>query len=491
MSWEWEWVVEIGRRIPDEQDPRQIGTGAVIGPNRILTARHVVFDKSGNLKPDLRVRRAGGGRWKDATWVEWTREHPPGGGPLDVALLDAEIDGTAHLPRGAILAVRDVVAHSRWEAKGYPRIADEIGNTELKSVTGTTTSCTVGSRCLELNADSLPEVAGGLSGAPVVVDGRVVGVMHAVPKKWEGKLEATPVAAFLDDPGFRDALGLRAEDERLAGVVKEVADMLEKHPAVAAALVKMLKLTTRPERPEDVGGIVARELVRACRATDAAEALNDADSALAESNADPKDRDAVRSLLWRILPFAVDWQQLVVSGARAIRAGSKAIDLPLRSETVAEIVLAGIDERSCKFVPNPSGALPVGAALVRVPVAAQALIDADCAHLARAVVKQLGAETCLDADFPKYSDLRIAVDFKLYRDAERVPTDRRLARYFLFKDADLPAEDGGPDLWALVKTALGQELKNLRLVRLTGGSLQLENELPVAYPIQDIFKRSP
>ncbi len=290
---------------------------------------------------------------------------------------------------------------------------------------------------------------------------------------------------------FRDALGLRPEDERLARSVMRVLDgvacLLEKRPLVLAALTRRLPGITA----QDAGArTVAGELVRSRRATDVAKILNHVDAELAKNDADIEDRRVVRSLLWQILPFAIDWRQLVVMGLSTLVGAQRFLELPLRSETVAEIVLAGIDDRFCRFATPTAGAMPVGAALVRMPAAAQSpLFDLDGSRLAQLVVQQLAAEVHIESSYARYADMRDAVEGMLRYHAQEAPEDEILPYYLLFVDADLGSKEGERDLWALARTALGRELPSLRLVRLTGGSLMEETLL--AKHVEAICTRMP
>ena len=134
--------------------------------------------------------------------------------------------------------------------------------------------------------------------------------------------------------------------------------------------------------------------------------------------------------------------------------------------------------------------MPVGAALVRMPAAAQsALFDIDGSRLAKLVVQQLAAEVHIEASYTRYPDMRDAVESTLCYHAHEAPEDEILPYYLLFVDADLGGKEGEHDLWVLARTALGRELPSLRLVRLTGGSLAEETLL--ARHVEAICSRTP
>lgn len=481
MSWIWQWVVLIASR--KEKGYKPLGTGALVAPGRIVTARHVVLDGEGKPQPDLAVRREGTSEFLAATIV-W-----PGSAELDVAVLEVAIHAAG--PRHCLVALsgRDIDVNEPWEAKGYPVVDEDRPNSTLKAVRGATCSCQKGSRDFPLDVGARPDDLRGASGAPVVVGGHVVGIMRAVPENWSGtRLSATPVAACFVCREFRDALGLTPEDEQIDSRVSRVLDgaasLLEKRPHVVAALLRGLQITARP----GVGAqAVASEFVHSRLAIDVAKVLNHVDAELAKSAADVEDRLVVRSLLWQILPFAIDWRQLVAQCLSTLSGGRNCVELPLLSATVAEVVVAGIDDRCCKFAPPAVGAMPVGAALVRLPAAAQtALFDRDGSRLAQLIVQQLSAEAHVEA-YARYDDMRDAVEGTLRYHAREAPDDEILPYYLLFVDADLGGKESEHDLWALARSVIGEELPSLKLVRLTGGLLK--EETVIAKHLEAICRR--
>lgn len=461
-----------------------LGTGMLVAPRRILTVYHVVFDEHGQKKPNLQVRLHGETRAESAV-VSWA-----GSLELDVAVLEADIARQPPVHPLLGLSPDDIATDAAWEAHGYPAVRDTQPSTRLEQVRGKAGSFVRGNERLNLDVDAAPEKFHGLSGGAVIIRDRIVGVIRAVPSNWGGKrLEATPVCIFLANPEFRQALGIAKEDEildeRIQRMIDEVAAILVDWPDLVTALVKRLKLQSAPGHS---ALDVARTLVRQRKAADIAGVFNQVDADLAKNKQVQDNRAVACKILWRILPFATDWQKLVTAALRdfpdKFTAASNFLELPLRTETIAELVLAGIDDRSCQYTLPGPGKMPVGAAVVRIPAAARAaFIDVDGSRLAECIVHDLATRFMVD-HYKHYSEMREAVEGLLQYHAKFAPEDELLPYYLLFVN-----EDGNDDnLYALARNKLKSELPSLRLVRLTGTDVYHETIL--AKHIDAILRRS-
>lgn len=302
---------------------------------------------------------------------------------------------------------------------------------------------------------------------------------------------ATRVRAAVERRRLAEAARSREDErlaKRLAQVIDSVATSLEKRPRVVGALASKLQVKASPG---PLARAVASDLIRSRKAQEMALVLNHVDADLANAGADVEDRHVLHGVLCQVLPIAIDWRQLIGSARSTLEEGPNCIDLPLRTETLAEIILAGIDERLCRFAPVDTG-MPIGAALVRRPAATwSAFFDVDGTRFAEAVVEQLAAE--LRINDSSYARRRDVIEAKLDYYAHEAPQGELLPYYLLFDEDDLGAAppDGRPrerDVWALAREVLGRELPSLRLVRLGGGSRKDETKL--AMHIREIFSRS-
>ncbi len=499
MNWSTEWVLLIASRGDAEYTP--LGTGTVVGPNRVLTARHVVF-KNGQPVTDLVVRakpvtdllvRAERGDWSRPATIAWS-----GSDTLDVAVLEVELEGMAPSHPLALLSDGDIKSGSEWEAHGYPAVRESESDSEpsnrRESVRGRTCSYQKGHDRVNLDVSARPEKFNGLSGGAVVVEGRIVGVVRAVPADWgNGRLEATPVASFLHEPGFRRALGLDGQEDQLQkdlqALEATIAERLQKSPLFARALANKLP-------PSDLSSVASR--VVGASGKDIAMALAEV---YAAKDRAAEDREIVRSLLWQILPLALDWRSLLLQVRQSLADGANAVELPLRTETIAEIVLAGVDGRHCQFAIG--GIKPQGVARVAMPASAYApFFDSDGERLVEGVVLNLCQEgdaadprqsywKRLKQGYPDPAELRTVVETKLKKLARKDSHDY-LPHYLLFIDKELRAgsdKDVG-EPWAGAKAAFSKALPSLRLVRLKGdGATLLAEEFEISDSIRDVLER--
>lgn len=463
MPWSWEWVVEILEKRGSEEIP--LGSGALVAPNRILTAHHVIQAlKTG----ELHVRLEGRTETVPVHEVKWT-----GSNDLDVALLEAPL---GHDKLGSALAIfsdREIAAQTSWEAKGFPEVSAKNPRRDALKYGDVMRSWVAAEEFLILRETAAPDSWSGLSGAAIVVHGQIVGVMRSFERHHDNqRLRATPVARFLHDPAFRNALGITAQDEvldkRIQSAVDNLAKWLISQDELLGRLARKLDVAYAPGQGAPV---LASTLLRERQAALVVQQLNYLDADLVQENAPSSLRAALRTLLWQVLPLASDWRQLVRMGLASFSRSRNAVDLPLRSETIAEIILAGIDDRYCNFAPVTSQELPIGATVVRIPTLAKsALLDRDGSRLAQLIVKELATVVNMKTHEVPYEDLRTDVDALLEYHTLEAPPHERLPYYLLFVADELRGTNPEQDLWTISREAVGSALPCLRLVRLTGSA---------------------
>jgi hypothetical protein len=480
MPWAPQWVVLVAS--PATSAAKWLGTGTLVASRRILTARHVVLGEDGQPKPGLAVRLEGSTEFTPAT-LQWA-----GPNDLDVALLETALEHEALPHPLLLLSAREIRSGEEWESQGYPAVRDGKPSERLEKVRGKACSYRKGEAQLHIDVGASPDKFNGLSGAAVVIGDHVAGVVRAVPSHWDGKrLEATPVGSFLDDEGFRKALGLGVEDDKLAKDIRELeAQVLNQveglATSVAAALAGELGLTCAPG---ETARSITNALIHDKTGKQVVMALNTLDEGLKDDPSRSGDRRVIKALLWQILPFATDWRPWVLSGRAAVAQGPpKFVDLPLGTLTMAEAVIAGIDCRSCRFqADSPMG--PFGGALIRKPaVHDAAFLDPDGRRFAEATAGLLAVEffglAPDDRRLRNYARVRRDVNEKLHYFCEAAG-DERVPRWLLLDDDPL----GGAGT-VVVVAALGKELPHLRVLRMGEG---IDGETNLALHIGRMWRK--
>lgn len=184
-----------------------------------------------------------------------------------------------------------------------------------------------------------------------------------------------------------------------------------------------------------------------------------------DPEATPSDRRAVRDLFNWSVTCAVDWRAVVSEMRAAVRRGENAFDLPLCTETMAEILLAGLDRRPPGFVVRENGS-PV--AVTQLEVSAITLSpqiltpERFTAAAAKHLTASLEEFASLDVLWGRMSDEDVV---KYVNDALEVEV------------GDLPLADARPyfvafrggddEFWRVARQAQRDSgLSNLRLVRM-------------------------
>lgn len=185
-----------------------VGTGYLISADLLLTASHVVPADPGVAQ--VRVRIEADGVWHDALATAAWRD-----ADLDAVLirLCAALPGVDPVE----WAEEALVANAPWQSLGFPKagVVEKDGQSSWKTVgLGGTLYAGGGGgqgrKQLDLGvADAPPpELWGGASGAPVIVGGRLAGLVKQVPPNFRGdRLIGVPATALLQSPGFRIAIG--------------------------------------------------------------------------------------------------------------------------------------------------------------------------------------------------------------------------------------------------------------------------------------------
>ncbi len=208
-----EWLAPAVSRLrlalPDGRE--QTGTAFLVSPTRALTCAHCILDLGGSRAPvaeaTLEFTQARGAPTRAARLLAHVFDPEAG---VDAAVL--ELPPVEDAP---ILLLDGSGAHPSaqpWRSFGYPRLVPDPVR-----FNGTIAGPLARARgeVLELDCAQAREAVNGISGAPLWVEGRVVGLVSEQLAKIDragtrqpafDKLYATPIAALLERGELRSAL---------------------------------------------------------------------------------------------------------------------------------------------------------------------------------------------------------------------------------------------------------------------------------------------
>lgn len=327
------------------------GTGLPVGPDRVLTALHVVAGSVSKVEvcfPDL----SGDRRYlAKVIWPADAGRHPEvGDGILDAALLQLE-DSPSGLT-SALLGSRVCGEHEQWWGRGFPRAAlrprlatregatyeswpytGKVAGAPLQRADGTWSD-------LALHVDGEPDERDGwkgASGAPVIIGRELHGIVRSVKAEWKERLSAVSVRALLVAPGFTWALGRHAAvDEwrrHRASQVEALVGRFSRETEIVEQISLLTKLSDEPGALAD--GLMHLPVERFCGVCNVVHAR------LAKTGR----REAARTVfevLQEVAPLVVDSGLVEL----VLRSGDGAVvELRAKSPTLAALVAAAADKQ--------------------------------------------------------------------------------------------------------------------------------------------------
>jgi tetratricopeptide (TPR) repeat protein len=200
------------------------GSGYRLGDRLVLTARHVIAPALTEASGQLLVRPVGMSEWLPAR-VAWQDVG------VDAALVTVEYEGW-RVPAGeSVLRWGELTASDPvpCAAVGFPWASarpDRMRDTaHLYGQVAPLGQLKAGRLDLDVASASPSEREGGspwagMSGAGVIADNYLVGMITVDPARYDGRLVAVPVGLLLADEGFRGQLthyGVRAEAAPVGG----------------------------------------------------------------------------------------------------------------------------------------------------------------------------------------------------------------------------------------------------------------------------------
>ncbi len=320
-----------------------------------------------------------------------------------------------------------------WASEGFPVRADNIGERREFPLAGKTNGAA--STASRLHLDLLPGFAnpydwGGVSGAPVVVHGQVVGVIVQTPTKAEHRLKATFAASLFRCPEFAEKLGYN--DDRACKDAAEQALRLHLDAAAAKPLRGPLgaRLGSAPNSAE----ALAQALLNA-DPDDVLDALHAAVKALPAAQR-PTARASVADIIGEMLPCAYDPVSVTALMASAAQPDAYVLEIPAGLRTSAEVIMAGVRGRPTHFKDLPNrDSLPEPRDLLDPPP--ESGFDSDGSRFIGDVEADLAARLGLDEE-EQYvsSDQDRATMREIVNDELDKRAIHRREFYYMLLDAD-------------------------------------------------------
>jgi hypothetical protein len=195
----------------------RLGTGYPVAKDRLLTARHVV-QETGKTVKTIEVRWFCGDKEKESQWISATIEMCCQDVEVDIAVLTSEFPQTAKGPFPILSAIQPG-AKDLWQSWGYPAVGQKNeGLRQIISAQGDLHETVSWNKTIDLGVDYKVSQSGGwvgISGAPVVVNRCIVGVITLCPNGFDqARLYATSIKAAMVEDGFKQAV--RINDETVA-----------------------------------------------------------------------------------------------------------------------------------------------------------------------------------------------------------------------------------------------------------------------------------
>jgi hypothetical protein len=211
----------------------------------------------------------------------------------------------------------------------------------------------------ELTVDTAPEDEEGwkgVSGMPVFVDHKILGVVRSVPPNFNAKkLHATPAWKLLEDDVFRQWIGDDKQAAHFKKTRSKLVELFQRSPDVIDAIRREL-----PGIGDEMVGLdegqKAEGRVERLLKTDirmAVQALRDAHRSFCEDDGDgERNRCAADTLIaisQLIVPALYDYGVVRWVGSQHGDGSAALVLLPACTKTVAEIIMAGADGRATRF----------------------------------------------------------------------------------------------------------------------------------------------
>ena len=352
---DWQWLAEV--RVP-VGDKFRLSTGVPLSRRYVLTAGHGVPTDPGakveiRFVADFKAER----EWRSGK-VVWH-----GNDNMDACLL--EIEPFEEI-QSFIYSSALPDSTTPWEGAGFPAATkiteDELkGHRESKGLAGQYLPGGGLKRGeLDLNVQSPPSIPGkwaGISGAPVLCGGKLIGIVKSVKKDFDGgSLWGVSIRELLNDESLCQCLGIQDRQDLIESALAEVGRLLASAEDLAAAFGSQLNIVDPIHHIDEIVDELWQSKVQVFE-----EIAYQVFKSVASG--DEHGLSILQQVLSLLLPMLYD--QDIVNSVHSELINSTFVRLPVKTKTVAEIVMAAVGRRPASYrEPIDGGRWPVGVSLI-------------------------------------------------------------------------------------------------------------------------------
>ncbi|MCB1821560.1 MAG: hypothetical protein KDI73_08265, partial [Candidatus Competibacteraceae bacterium] len=442
----------------------ECATGYPVGKDLILTAGYILKPGPPYYRDERYSVRIG---WHyscpgdPADWTEIANDDIvwEGQGELDAALI------RCRRPPDAVgwgIVSRDRLHGGMpWISEGFPRVAKYDSQPNPGRFIGTVCSKAPNKPYFELTVETGPEDEEswkGISGMPVFVDHKILGVVGSGPPHFSvKKLYATPMWKLLEDGRFRKWVGDDKQAAHFQKIRSRLIALIQSSPeaedAIRRELLDVADKMTGFDKERETGNFVEHLLETDIRT--AIQALRDAHRSLCEEGGDHT-ADILVKVSQLIVPALYDYGVVRWAGSQYGDGSAALVLLPAYTKTVAEIIMAGTDRRATRFRHREDDAdQPAGE--LNLPQMPECGIDADNAEVRTALQRYLNKKfnlgecdtfrRALDdyllATFPRRTRGGLEMEDRIKSTADLLESKRRDSGQTFYMIFDLPKDAEG------------------------------------------------
>ncbi|HEX3019618.1 MAG TPA: hypothetical protein VHP36_04920 [Chitinispirillaceae bacterium] len=334
-----------------------ISTGVPLSKQHVLTTAHgipsdpkiriilkFVDDTNNNLE------------WREARVVWRGKEN------CDAVLLEINKDMNI---QSCIYSSNLPLSNVTWEGAGFPAagkiasgdIAGKRDTVGLKGDFYHAGGAVSGNMELDVSAPpSIPGLWRGISGSPILIGERLVGIITMEKENFEERLYGVSIRKMLEDEDFKRILGVTGREERLKSLKEKVLEILKSNNKLMELFQTEPALRQYSTPHDTVEKLFVLDIDVFLKMV----------LYLCNQIKDDQTAADIEKLLNLLLPVIYD-PGCVESTRLGVEQGI-IHSIPVATRTIAEIIMAGVDNRSASYIkPITGDSYPVGVPLIETP----------------------------------------------------------------------------------------------------------------------------